>query len=180
MAQPRWHALAREGLESRDNATHFGAMAVAKKLGIPLREHIKERLEEAPLSNLWFDLVHEANEEQMDEALEMASRLLDLDAIATGPANELGIGPGYQLHGCADWLLQDLRRFPGKGWDVIRPALRSPVIRNRNFAWKALAEWPPELLTNEIRQALEACRHDPNEDVRHGCAEILSKAGERS
>ena len=175
LAQPRWHELAREGLECRDCATHSGAMAVAKRLGIPLRAHIKERLEEEPLSNLWFELVHEAEEEQMNEALEMASRLLDLDTIATGPANELGLGPDYELHSCADWLLQDLRRFPGKGWEVIRPALRSPVVRNRNFAWKALAEWPLELLTHEIREALVACRDDPNEDVRQGCAEILSK-----
>jgi len=25
----------------------------------------------------------------------------------------LGLGPGYEAHGALDWLLQDLKRFPG-------------------------------------------------------------------
>ena len=171
--RPEWHERAMAGLDSREYTTHFTAMAVARDLGIPLRAHIKERLEGEPLSNLWFDLVNGANQAEMDEALEMASRLLDLDAIATGPADELGLGSEFQLHGCADWLLQELSRFPGRGWEVIRPALRSPVVRNRNMALRALGEWPPELLTTEIREVLAECANDPVEDVRAKCREIV-------
>lgn len=45
-------------------------------------------------------LMQEADEARIDQALEAASRRIDLDGIATGPADEIGIGPGtepYQL-----------------------------------------------------------------------------------
>jgi hypothetical protein len=52
---------------------------------------------------------------------------LPLEKIATGPDNNLGLGPGYEAHGALDWLLQDLKRFPERGWGLIRAGLRRPI-----------------------------------------------------
>jgi hypothetical protein len=72
-------------------------------------------------------------------------------------------------------VLQDLRRFPGRGWRLIRAGLQSPVTRNRNMAVRALAAWdrqawPPEteLL---LRQAVKA---EPSEDIRRDMEKILA------
>jgi hypothetical protein len=43
--------------------------------------------------------------------------------------------------GALDFILQDLRRFPGKGRPLIRAGLQSPVVRNRNMTVRALAAW---------------------------------------
>ena len=174
---PHWVDVAQVGLNSRDPIVHERAMAVAKALGLPLREHVKRRIEKEPLSDLWCEFARDASEQQMEEALTMATNLLDLDAIATGPACEPGLGPAYRLHNCVDALLQELRRFPGKGWEVIRPALRSPVVRNRNFALDALARWPSDALTEPVLQALEPCADDPDENLRSKYRQLIASRG---
>jgi hypothetical protein len=77
------------------------------------------------------------------------------------------LGPGYQGHHALDFILQDLARFPGKGWPFIRAGLRSPVTRNRNMAVKALrtwgkSAWPPDA-EGALKQALS---QEPEEGTR--------------
>ena len=51
------------------------------------------------------------------------------------------------------------------GWDLLRRALRSPVIRDRRFALAALANWSKELLTSDHLDAVARVR-DPDPDTR--------------
>ena len=175
---PAWADVAQVGLNSRDPLVLRRALAVAKSLGLPVRDHLKRRIEKEPLCDLWGELARGANEQELDEVLEMATHLLDLDAIATGPAREPGHGPGYRLHRCAHALLRELRHFPGKGWEVIRPALRSPLVRNRHAALDALAAWSGSALTDEVRRALERGADDPDEALRSKAHRILASARE--
>jgi hypothetical protein len=177
LGRPDWAGKARDALDSPDPVQRWLGLTVAKRLGLPLQEYLVARLESDPLdSTLWYELVHNADEARMDEALALARRLLDLESIATGPAEESGFGPDFKPHYCLDFLLPELGRFPGKGWDVIRPALRSPVIRNRYQAAKALHAWPPSTITREMREALRECLNDPYEDLRNLAREILAQA----
>jgi hypothetical protein len=57
---------------------------------------------------------------------------------------------------------------------VIRPALRSPVVRNRHFALRSLSHWPPGLLTEEHREPVaKVAEDDPDEEVRDEARRVL-------
>lgn len=172
--QDAWVERARAALRSPDEAEQWKGRQVARRLGVPLRAVLAESLDQTPLNDgLWYELAHSNEESEMDDTLELAKRLLDIDAIATGPDVALGLGPEYRLHRCVDYLIQELERFPGKGWDFIRPALGSPVVRNRHMALRALEAWPPMFITSEIKKHLEAGIDDPDENVGAKCREIL-------
>lgn len=78
---------------------------------------------------------------RIDRVLALAERVLPLDQIASGSAEEMGFGLQWSNHSNLNFILQELRRFPGKGWPLIRAGIRSPVIRNRHMAVPALSPW---------------------------------------
>jgi hypothetical protein len=92
----------------------------------------------------WYFVMQTDALERIDRVVALAEERLPLEQIATGPADELGLGPKFEHHSALDFVLQDLSRFPGKGWPLVRAALRSPVVRNRNMAVRALAAWGKE------------------------------------
>lgn len=111
---------------------------------------------------------------RLDRVVRLAEERLPLKDIARGPSDELGFGSEFRAHSALDFVLQDLRRFPGKGWSLIRAGLHSPVTRNRNMAVRALSawertSWPPEteLL---LRRAMKA---EPNEGTRESMRKVL-------
>ena len=88
--------------------------------------------------------------------------------------DELGIGPGYEAHQCLDVIVQDLDEYPGRGWPLLAAALRSPAIRNRNMALRALAAWPRADWPSEAESALEAARDaEPESEVRERIEAVL-------
>jgi hypothetical protein len=112
--------------------------------------------------------------ERIGPVVEFAEANIDLAAIATGAGDELGLGRGFEQHSCLDYVLQDLRRFPGKGRALIEAGLKSPVVRNRNMALNALAAWSREDWPSGLTEALEqAVRCEPNEDVRERMQKAL-------
>jgi hypothetical protein len=112
--------------------------------------------------------------ERINRVVRLAEERLPLAEIATGAAEELGLGLEYQAHSALDFVLQDLRRFPRKGWKLIRTGLLSPVTRNRNMALRALAAWERETWSNEaellLRRALEV---EPNTETRDSIRKVL-------
>ena len=106
--------------------------------------------------------------------IEFAEANIDLAAIATGAGDELGLGRGFEPHSCLDYVLQDLRRFPGRGARLIEAGLKSPVVRNRNMAVNALAAWSREDWPGGLKEALErAAGCEPKEDVRERMQKTL-------
>jgi len=63
--------------------------------------------------------------ERIRQLVSFAESHLPLSDIATGPGDDMGFGP----------------EFEGIGTSLIRTALQSPVIRNRNLALKVLEAW---------------------------------------
>jgi hypothetical protein len=53
------------------------------------------------------------DDDRIGAVIEFAEANLDLAAIATGASDELGLGREFAPHSCLDFVLQDLRRFPG-------------------------------------------------------------------
>jgi hypothetical protein len=170
LGRPSWRDLVAAELGREHDELPWQAVQVARRLDVPVREFLVAHIERYPEdSGAWFHLLHEADAEALDLALALARRLFDFGELAQGPGGELH-RPG--VFDVADWLLQELVEHPGRGWDVIRPALRSPVVRNRLFALRALSRWP-DGLTEEMRRAVDAVRDDPDEDVRRDAGRVL-------
>ncbi len=166
LSRPEWEAAIDRALDSE--ADRWRGETLARMLGVDTFERLMARLERDPVDGgAWFDVMRQIDSpERLERALAVAEQL-PLEAIATGAAEELGLGPDYAAHGCLDMILQDLGAFPGQGWRLVDAALRSPVTRNRNMAIRALAAWPRTDWPAAAEAALEAARDaEPSADVR--------------
>jgi hypothetical protein len=175
LARPEWPEIVQSGLASREPRVFHRAAAAARVLGLDVWDLYFERLQRG--EDVWYFAMQTDDPSRIDRVVALAEERLPLDRIATGPAEELGVGPEYRDHSALDFVLQDLQRFPGHGWPLLRAALQSPVVSNRNQAASVLAvwgraAWPPDA-EFFLRSALA---HEPNEETR----EVLSKviAGE--
>ena len=170
-----WRTKIASGLRSENPVEFYAADSSAAALNIDTRDIHFANVRVAPItSGSWYRLLQQTNERQMDEVVTFALSVLPLEKIATGPADLLGLGPGFEAHRTLDWLLQDLKRFPGYGWQLIETGLRSPVIRNRNLALTALSAWPRETWPAEALGLLRrAARDEPTPPLRKRLEETL-------
>ncbi len=177
--RPQWPDLARQGLASDDDMEFHRANQVAEALGLETWQVHWRRLQEQPTdSGRWYQVMACCDEGRIADAIAFAEQSIDLEQIATGPADEMGLGPGWEHHQCLDYVVQELRKFPGYGSRLIQAGLRSPVVRNRNRAVAALAAWGHDRWDDELRTALEAAaKIEPEEDVRGRMEKVLR--GER-
>jgi hypothetical protein len=176
LARSDWASLAATALGSEDEHERWLGVQVAKRLGMPLHDYLVSQIEAQPNdSGLWFEFAWGADNERIVEVIALAERVLDLDAIATGPALEL-MGPfgDEHPHQAFDFILQELPRFPRKGWSLLHVALRSPVVRHRLIGLRALSAWPTEQINVEVRAALNDCLDDPDEGVREAARAVLA------
>jgi hypothetical protein len=170
-----WHAPVEAALDAEDDARRRLGEHVASLVGIDTWPRVRARIERGSLELFdWHTLVHGAVGERLEIALALAERL-PLDAIASGPADELGLGPAFVAHGCLDMVLQELPRAPGRGVPLVIAGLASPAVRNRNMAVRALAAWPRAAWSAEAKAALErACAIEPLADVRARMEDALA------
>lgn len=168
LERAEWAERVREKLRSENELEFARADELAKALGIDTWKIHWQRLQENPTNpGRWYRVMALCDESHIDAVIDLAGANLDLARIATGAADELGLGRGYELHSCLDFILQELRRFPGKGATLIEAGLKSPVVRNRNLAVAALAGWSRADWPGGIEHRLhEAARCEPHEDLR--------------
>lgn len=165
LSRPGWEQRVRDGLNSEDRQTFWSATEAARLLGIDTWDVYFERLKRG--EDLWFFAAQTNDHDRIDRVIAFAEETLPLQEIASGPSDALGLGPEFQNHQALGSVLQELQRFPGKGWPLIRAGLQCPVIRNRNMAVQALATWDriawPDEAERLLRHAIEA---EPNEQTR--------------
>jgi hypothetical protein len=173
--RPEWADRVRAQLVTDSEMEFAHADQAAKALGMDTWDIHWRRLQERPADpGRWYHVMVLCNEDRIDSVIGHAEANLDLAAIATGAGDELGLGRGFEPHSCLDFVLQELRRFPGKGRAVIEAGLRSPVVRNRNMAVAALADWPRNEWPDELGRALErAAACEPKEEVREQMQKAL-------
>jgi hypothetical protein len=169
IARPEWRSLIADGLEDGDDRSFWQARDAAERLGMDTWG-ASFRRQQRGLGNHWFELMQTSDPERIDRVLGLAEGILPLDDIATG----LGMGLAFQHHGALDFIVQGLCRFPGKGWMFVRSALRSPVIRNRNMAIRALAEWGLPRWPDEAHGCItDAAEREPDEEVKARLESLL-------
>lgn len=171
----RWREQVDVALASSDEETFFVGDTAAHWLGIDTWDKHFERVKAAPLaSSSWYRLMKQTDETRIDRVLALAESVLPFDQIELGPGDELGLGPEFQPHGVLDYVLQDLRRFPDRGWRLIKAGLRSPVVRNRNMAIYALGAWSRKPWNDEIRSSVEHARDaEPDGELKQRLASLL-------
>lgn len=163
--QAGWIEKVREQLEAEDRSSFWVATEAARMVGIDPWPYYFERIKRG--EDYWWDALQTNDPGRIDLLIEHAENTVPLEAIATGPADALGLGPEYAEHRKLDWLLQELRRFPGKGLRLIEAGLRSPAVRNRNMAVHALAAIPPAERGPEVTRWLaDAYAIEPLDDTK--------------
>jgi len=175
LRRPDWSDRVQTGLTSQDESAFARASQAASALGIDTWDIHWKRLVENPIAPArWQPVTAQCDADRIGRTIEFAESHLDLSRIATGVADEMGLGPGFARHSCLDNILQELPRFPGQGATLIQTGLKSPVVRNRNLAVAALAAWPRADWPQGFEQLLEeTARQEPNEGVRERIRKVL-------
>ena len=165
ISRAEWTGRIERALESEDELLFHTAVRLARLRKIDVWDFHYQRVKKG--KNDWFYLMQTEDGSRVDKVISLAEERLPLDKIASGPSNSVGLGPEFQDHGALDSVLQELRKFPEKGVRLIQTGLRSPSIRNRNMALKALEGWgelrwkyvDPDTLRALLKQ-------EPNESTR--------------
>ena len=170
-----WESMVNADLESTDNQTYWNAKIAAKNLHIDLWDTYWKRLNQNPSEWVsWYDVMSLANEHNIDQIITFAEITIPLNEISIGPAKELGLGLNYKWNSCLDFLLQELGKFPSKWVNLIEVGLKSPVIRNRYTALRALSEWGEDKWTQEIRLSLQnAYKNEVVERLKENMKEVI-------
>jgi hypothetical protein len=175
LRRPDVRSIIDEGLSSSDDYAFNGAADLAANFSIdswPLRlERQRSRA-----SDQWYWLMQTQDGARIDEVLALAREQLNLALIGSGPTDSLGLGPDFRDDLALDFVLQDLDRFPGKGWDLMKIGLRGRTIRLRHMAIKALSAWGRAAWPAEAMAELEAAAdREPDEEVRKDLQELMGR-----
>jgi hypothetical protein len=170
-----WREQTLQALSATDEQVFYDGDTAASYLSIDTWAVHFDRVKTAPLtSSSWYRLMQQTDDSRIDGVLEFTKAVLPLEQIETGPADETGLGQNFRPHQALDWVLQDLRRFPGRGWRLIEAGVRSPVVRNRNMAINALAVWPRESWPPDAAAlVLKAHELEPNDSTKRRLLNLL-------
>jgi hypothetical protein len=76
-------------------------------------------------------------------------------------------------------MLQLLDRFPGKGWNLIRAGLQSPVVRNRSWSLRVFKNWRRGEWPADARLILSAAANvEPDEKLKKDLETCLQTSEE--
>jgi hypothetical protein len=195
--RPEWVGLVHAGLEAESLEAFHQADAAAQLLGIDAWPHHLRRVEANPSNSpSWFRLVQTEDPARFTQALQLARKLLPLNEIASGPAEEAGLGPEFDAHDTLLVVVQSLVDQPTRsvvgedagptdgpehgddGLDLIEMALQSPVTRVRRGALQVLAAWPGPTSESEVRSLLErALAREVDAELLADIEKLLAHAG---
>jgi hypothetical protein len=119
-------------------------------------------------------LMQETDEGRIDRVVDFTESKLPFAEVASGPADEVGLGPAFAAHHVLDFVLPGLAKFPRRGWRLVAAGLRSPVVRNRNLALKTLAAWGRDRWPAGAAEALaRALDEEPKDDIRERIRRVI-------
>lgn len=133
------------------------------------------------VKNAWIASLLMKDDYKVQEIINLAHEKLHVEKIATGAADEAGFGEGFEAHRALTMILQELRSRIHIGENLIQPALKSPVVSNRNVALSVLEAWMNtsgqaiQEISPQLAQYLEVIQHDEvQEDIRKRIEQILN------
>ena len=78
---------------------------------------------------------------KVDDIIQLISEKLEVDKLSTGSKDEIGVGEEFSCYRTLSYLMQFLSTYPGKGIELIKPALRMPVVNCRFTALRVIEQW---------------------------------------
>lgn len=168
--------LVTQSLNDEDESTFWQARKLAQLIEIDWWPVVYQRQQNStPDQEYWGMLMDTDDLERIDKVLELAENVLPLDKIGTGPSLHSGFGEDYMLYSGLDFIVQYLGEYVGKGWKLIEVALRSPVIRHRCLATRALSDWGEQHWPGAAREKLErAASLEPDEETKLDMENVLA------
>jgi hypothetical protein len=174
LGRPEWQALVVEGLRSSDRLTFWRACEVGQMIGVDVWPARFER-QKAGVSDEWYFLMQSQSVDRIEQVLALARYSLDLAKVGAGPGTFNGLGPIFNDDRAVDFIVQDLKRFPGVGWDVVKVAMRGRTIRCRNMALNAIAAWGRDAWPADAEDVLtRAFEIEPDDKVRNRIRAVLT------
>lgn len=168
LQRPAWRELIEDGLLSEDGRTFQLSERAARWLGDDTFPVVLDRIRRNVGDDTgWFEATTLARDVgRWNEVLEVGIERLR--------RHETHDGPRFP-----EWMLmitQEMRRFPGAGWDLLRVALESPLVIERRFGlrgmWWFLEDgwrWPDD--ADDVLELLASV--DPDQDTRGWATELL-------
>ncbi len=175
LSLPIWRNLVDEKKNTENDAEFWQVDRAASMLKVDMWEiHWQKLINNPTESGLWYNVMKNANDERIDQIIDLAMTKIDLESISTGAEDNMGLGKKYELHCCLDFIIQDLDKYPNKGETLVLTALKSPVVRNRNMAIKTLDAWGKENINDKIKKSIIAAEKvEPNEDIKKNLNKLL-------
>ncbi|GLZ36389.1 hypothetical protein [Actinokineospora sp. NBRC 105648] len=173
MAEPHWRDLTIAGLETPDSRDFHRARYAARILEVdPFPATLRRT---RTTNDDWLSLMTLATAERLPAILDLATELLPLADLATGPALIAGYGKRWSTHTALDAVVTALREFPGQGTEFVLASLRCPVVRNRVMAVRTLTGWGPESWHPEVQTALrQAVQEEPDPALQESMSQLLT------
>lgn len=174
-----WASKVWEDINSSNRVSQYSAIRAAKTLGLDIWPELFKQLQETPLNDsLYFELMRTDNKERVQQLVVFAEEKLPLSHIASGPADEMGLGPNFKPHHALDFIMQDLDQHEGVGQKLIESALQSPVVRNRNMALKALEAWSLASWGDSLVQRVkELANREPDSSLKERIEKLMQEKG---
>ena len=157
------------------------AFEIARRLGMDYQQYAYLAVADNFVKNAWIASLLMKDDYKVQEIINLAHEKLHVEEIATGAADEAGFGEGFEAHQALTMILQELRSRIHIGENLIQPALKSPVVSNRNAALSVLEAWMNtsgqaiQEISPQWAQYLEVLQHDEvREDIRKRIEQILN------
>ena len=168
LQRSEWRELIDDGLRSEDGWSFHLAERAARWLGDDTFPVIVDRIRQSPADDTgWYEVTSRTQDiVRWNEVLQVA-----FERLSRHDTPETLRWP--------DWMLaitQEMQRFPGTGWPLLRAALEGPLVIERRFGLRGLSwfledgwRWPPD--ADDLLDLM--ARSDPDRYTRGWATDLL-------
>lgn len=175
LAMDYWPALVQDKLRSGSDDEFALAVTVAPAFHVDAWEFQFAKQQRRERSQ-WFGLTNATDPARVERYLALAVEQLDLAALQ-GPMAPVEHGAiDAETHSAINWLAIGLRKFPGKGWPILRAALTGGDWANRCNAVDTLEHWRESHWTTDAVTVLDrAWRTETHPELKQQMEQLLHK-----
>lgn len=132
-------------LQSPEDVRFFYAVNAARRLNIDISQQLFEAVKANPIKHSGYLSWLYDKPKYAIELTKLYEGILQLDKMEKGMGDYLFATKLRAEHNCLGFVLQELGNYPNTGEHIIRTALLSPVVGERDGATNALLEWSNRL-----------------------------------
>lgn len=174
--QEIWPGMIHDGLSGGDKQVFYYAAHVAAQLDLDIAAMLYEAVLRDPVGKYSYLSKLYPNPDYAAQLTALYERTLPLEQMAAGMGDYLFADTLHEEHMCLDFILTELRRYPGMGLPLLQTALNSPVVRERNGVCRVLEQWNaaayaiPQVLYETLRSLANI---EVNEDIKKKMMTLL-------